>query len=44
LRKGEIDAAADDLDRDLVRLYKRWLKSDDGSAIQVMLINLGAVR
>jgi DNA-binding FadR family transcriptional regulator len=44
LRKGEFDAAADELDRYLVRLHKRWLKSDDGSAIQTVPIDLRAGR
>ncbi|WP_337824552.1 FadR/GntR family transcriptional regulator [Amycolatopsis sp. A1MSW2902] len=44
LRRGEIEAAAAELDKYLVRLHKRWLKSDDGSAIQTVPINLLADR
>jgi hypothetical protein len=41
LRKGDVDAAAAELDKYLVRLHGRWLKSDDGRAIQTVPISIG---
>jgi DNA-binding FadR family transcriptional regulator len=43
LQKGEVDAAAAELDKYLVRLHRRWLKSDDGRAIQTVPISLHGV-
>jgi len=36
LRKGDVEAANIEMDKYLVRLHTRWLKSDDGRAIQSM--------
>jgi DNA-binding FadR family transcriptional regulator len=42
LQKGEVEAAAAELDKYLVRLHRRWLKSDDGRAIQTVPFSLHA--
>lgn len=40
LQNGDIDGAVAELDKYLVRLHNRWLKSDDGRAIHTAPISL----
>jgi GntR family transcriptional repressor for pyruvate dehydrogenase complex len=42
LKKGDVDGAAAELDKYLVRLHNRWIKSDDGRSIHTAPISLRA--